>query len=285
LITGVSGTTLSITEIVPPASPIGIGGSVIQNIPGFTNAERQTLISASYQNILNGLTARIVTAAGTWNTVLTNQLTQLNLNIDVAAQTTIAKNAVQTAQTAYSTWLALANTGISGKYVDTSLTNLATAYNTRNSGITPRVTQITTALGVVTQDTKGNYSGNGLYVQRYKDINFLINTANGPIYRLTGVAAAKVIFEQKVANSADKLTTFTNIVKCSLFTQDSTGTTAIEVEQPTQFVATDVILVNGNDLPSIEATIVSIVGSIVTLDKTIQTDYGIASKASISKRV
>jgi hypothetical protein len=284
LITNVSGTVLTITEVIPPANTMAIGSSVVENIPGFTNGERNTLTSASYQRILTQLTSKIAANAALWNTSLSNQLTQLNLNIDSASQVNAAKASITPAQTAYSTWLALANTGVSGKYVDTSLNNLATAYNTRNSGISARVTQITTALGVVTQNTLGDYSGNGLFLQRYKCLNFLINGANGPLFQLLGIATAKLAFQQRVANIADKLTTFTNVVKCSLLTKNATGTNTIEVDKAYQFAPTDVILVNGTDLPSTEATIVTVVGSTVTLDKVIPVVYTKEAKASIIKR-
>lgn len=284
-ITNVSGTTLTITEIVAPQNTIVVlGSSVIENIAGFPNTERQNLTSVTYQNILNGLTSKIITAATSWDTTLSNQLTQLNLNIDNAAQVTTAKNSVNTARTAYSTWFGLSNTGVSGKFVNTSLDNLATAYNARNSFIPTRATQITTALGVVSQDSEGNYSGNGIYLQRFKCMNFIINTSNGPLYQANGLKSAKKTFEQKVANAADKLATYNNIVRYANFTADPVVST-VKMEGLSQFTIGETVLLTGNDLPSISCQLSNIVGSEATLSITIPKEYTKASKSAIIKAV
>jgi hypothetical protein len=285
LVTSASGTTIGISEIIAPASTIAINGTVVENIPGFTNTERQNLTSVSYQRILTELTNRIISSAGLWNTALGNQLAQLNINIDSATQVNTAKTNVSNAQTAYSTWSALSNTGVSGKFVDTSLNNLATAYNLRNSDIPTRVTQITTALGAVTQDSEGNYSGSGIYLQRFKCLNFLINTANGAQYQVFGLKSAKTNFEQKVANNADKLATFSNLVRYGAFLEDSKVTNSIKIDSVAQFSISDSLLLTGNDLPAIQATITGISGSTITLDKVIPKEYTKAAKAGVIKAI
>ena len=283
-ITGISGTTINITEIIPPAGTIAIGGSVVENIPGFSNAERNTLTSGSYQRILTQLTNRIKSTAALWDTALANQLAQLNINIDQAAQITAAKNSVNTARTGYSTWFALSDTGASGKFVDTSLNNLAAAYNPRNSGMAARVSEITTALGSVSQDAEGNFSGNGLYLQRFKCLGFLINTANGPITQANGLKAVKGNFEDKVKSGADKLATFSNLVRYAGVTKDPVDST-ITVDGASQFVTSETVVLTGNDLPAIECTITSISGNNIVLSATIPKAYNKASKAGIIKRV
>jgi hypothetical protein len=275
----------TIVEIIPPAHTITSGGSVASNIPGFSNAERTTLTSGSYQNILTQLTGKISISAGVWGTALNNQLTQLKINIDNPSQITTAKTNVQNAITAYSNWNALSNTGASGKYVNSSLDNLANAYNTRNSGFSSRISEITAALGSVSQDDKGNYSGNGQYLQRFKSLNFLINSANGPLYEKNAIANAKGTTEAKVANGVDKLATYANITRYMSFTSNSTGTSSISVDNATQFSNGDNIVITGSDLPSISATIVSISGTTVTLDKNIPKEYTKTAKAGIIKAV
>jgi hypothetical protein len=283
-ITNISGTTITITEIIPPASTIAIGGSVVENIPGFTNTERNTLVSATYQRILTQLTNRIKSTAALWNTALGNQLAQLNINIDAPAQITAAKNAVTTVQSAYSAWFALTDTGASGKFVDTSLNNLATAYNARNSVLSSRAAEITTALGSVSQDSEGVYSGTGNYLQRFKCLGFLINTANGPIYQANGLKAAKTNFEDKVKSNADKLVTFSNLVRYAGATKDPVGST-LTVDGASQFAPSDAVVLTANDLASIECTIVSISGSNIVLSATIPKEYTKATKVGIIKRV
>lgn len=284
-ITNVATTTLTITEIIAPANTINaISSSVVENIVGFTNAERNTLISSTYQRILTELTNRIITSAGVWNTALNNQLAQLNVNIDAEAQITAAKTNVNNAKTGYNTWLALSNTGVSGKFVDTSLNNLASAYNTKYSLLASRVSQITTALGSVSQDAKGNYSGVGLYLQRFKCLNFLINGSDGPLFAVEGLKKAKTTFEEKVSNVTDKLATFSNLVRYGAATADPT-TNTIVIDNASSFSVADKVKLTGNDLPTIDATISSISGSSVVLNITIPKQYTKSTKAGIIKSI
>lgn len=284
-ITNVVTTTLTITEIIAPANPIiAAGSSVIENIPGFTNTERNTLISATYQRILTQLTNKIITAATLWNTSLDNQLAQLNINIDAAAQIATAKTNVNNAKTGYNTWFALSNTGISGKFVNTSLDNLASAYNTKYSLLASRVSEITTALGSISQDAQGNYAGVGLYLQRFKCLNFLINGSDGPLFAIEGLKKAKTTFEQKVSNVTDKLATFSNLVRYGAATTDPT-TNTIVIDNVSSFSVADNVKLTGNDLPTIDATISSISGANVVLNIAIPKEYTKATKAGIIKTV
>ncbi len=283
-ITGTTSLTVNITEIIPPASTIAIGGSAIESIPGFTNGERQTLISATYQRILTQLTTRISSAASLYATALANQLAQLNINIDAPAQVTAAKNSIATAQTAYNTWNALPATGVGGKWTDTPLADFTSSYTSRNSGIATRASQITTALGSVSQNSEGVYSGSGNYLQRMKCLNFLINTANGPLQQIFGLKAATGQFQQKVANGADKLATFSNLVRYAGMTKDPVGNSA-EFEGANQFAPGDAVLLCANDLPGVECTVSSVSGTSIVLSIAIPPTYNKAAKGSIIKKV
>ena len=283
-ITGVSLLTIFITEIIPPASVIAIGGSVVENIPGFTNLERQNLTSTLYQRILTQLTTKISTAAALYIIPIVNQLAQLTINVDAPTQVTAAKASANAAKTAYNTWFALAATGVSGKWIDTSLNAFTASYISRKAGISSRVNQIVVALGSVSQDGEGNYSGDGNYHQRFKCLNFLINSANGPLYQINGFKAAKGTFEQKIINVADKLATFSNLVRYGGFIKDPTGN-SVEVDGASQFAAGNNVLLSGNNLPSIECTISSVSGKVIVLSITIPPTYSKAAKGSIIKKV
>jgi len=285
LLDSVTSQHLFISSVIPSQLGFSSVGATIRNtVVGFTNSERQTLISNLYQELLTNLTNRIKNAATLWDTALTNQLSQLNINIDQPSQIASAKTSVNAAKSAYSVWFALSDTGSSGKFVDTSLTNLATAYNNRISGFASRTNQITAALGSVSQDAEGVYSGTGNYLQRFKCLGFLINTANGPIYQANGLKAAKTNFEDKVKSTTDKLATFSNLVRYAGSTKDPVGNT-LEVEGVSQFAINDAVVLTANDKASIECTITSILGNIVTLSATIPKEYNKASKVGIIKKV
>lgn len=284
-VTDAVGTTITITEVIAPAVTIVTGGSVVEAIPGFNNTERQNLTSASYQRILTELTNRIKAAAALWKTALDNQYSQLSINIDNPAQIATAKTNVSNAQTAYNTWFALSDTGASGKFVDTSLDDFTAAYNAKNATIAGRISQIVTALGSVSQDSEGNYSGSGQFLQRFKCMNYLVNSANGAQFQLFSLQGAKKTFENKVANNTDKLATYSNLVRFSSFTADSTGSNSIAIDNVSQFSISDSILLTGNDLPSIGATITNISGSTVQLSINIPVEYNKAAKAGIIKAI
>ena len=283
-ITGISGVEISISEIIAPAVTIAIGGTVVENILGFTNSERNTLTSITYQRILTELTNRIKTTAALWNSMVLNQIAQLAIQIDNPTQTTSAKNSANSAKTAYDTWFALTDTGASGKFVDTSLNNLATSYNGRISISTTRVSQISTNLGSVSQDGEGNSSGSGVYLQRFKCLGYLINTANGPIYQANGLGAAKGNFEDKVKSSADKLATFSNLVRYGGATKDPVGN-SLDIDGVGQFVVSDSVFLTANDLAAISCSITAISGNTVTLSATIPKEYNKASKAGLIKQI
>lgn len=283
-ITASTSLTINIIEIIPPATTIASGGTAVENIIGFTNSERQTLTSATYQRILTQLTTMISSAAGLYAAAIANQIAQLTINIDAAAQVTAAKTAATNAQTAYNTWNGLAATGVGGKWTDTPLNNLATSYNARNAGFATRISQIATALGSVAQDGEGIYTGNGNYLQRFKTLNFLINTANGPLYQINGLKSAKGNFQDKVANTTDKLATFSNLVRYGGFTADPMGT-LIMIDGASSFAPGDSVLLCGTDLPSVECTVVSVSSASIVLNITVPPAYTKGSKSGIIKRV
>lgn len=282
-VTAASSLTISIVQIIPPANTIS-SGYITNNIPGFTNTQRQNLSAGTYQNILNGLTAKISAAAALYNTALNNQLTQLNLNVDAAAQISAAKSSVNAAKTTYDTWNALSATGVGGKWTDTALNDLAASYNLRNSSIAARVAQITAALGSVSQDAKGNYSGKGVYLQRFKCLNFLINSASGPLYQIMALGATKGDMQSKASNVVDKLATFSNIVKYAGFSKDPSGNT-FETSGASQFAAGDSVLLVAENQSSIECAVTSVSDKTIFLDKAIPSAYNKDAKAGIIKRI
>jgi hypothetical protein len=276
---------LTISSIIP--SQIGFtgqGSSIRNNVAGFTLSERQSLTSSTYQELLTNLSNEIISAVLLWETALNNQLAQLNINIDSANQISVAKSNINTAKSAIDLWQALSNTGISGKFTDTNLNNLTTAYSTRTSFISTRASQITTALGNVSQDSQGNYSGAGLYLQRYKCLNFLINTSNGPLYQIFGLNTAKTTFQAKVANASDKLATYSNLVRYGAFMADPSGN-SIKIDSASQFSNGDAVLLTGTDLPSIECNVSNVSGQTVTLNINIPKEYTKSAKSGIIKAI
>jgi hypothetical protein len=200
---------ISIIEIVAPGGVISVDGDVVSNFPGFSESQRESLTGSS---ILTGLASEINSGVNSWNNGLNSQLVQLKANIDSPTEITAAKNDADIAQASIASWNARPNTGSLNKYSDEGLDYLITVSGNRSSFIPTRVTQILTALGSVTQDPLGNYSGVGLYLLRFKSINLLINGADGTMHEVHGLTSVKGLFEAKVGNAMDKVSMFKNLL-------------------------------------------------------------------------
>jgi hypothetical protein len=207
------------------------------------------------------------------------------MNAADAAQVSAAKTAASNAKASCDAWLALSNTGSNGKFVDVKINPLESVFNGRSSYIPTRVSQIVVALGNITQNAAGEYSGVGHYLQRFKCMNYIINGANGPLYQIYTIGQAKNIADKKVANGVDKVATYSNVVRYSDFKEDSTGTNVIKVNQPQLFSMSDSVLITGENLSSFNATITNISGSSITLNKTVPTAYKKEAKAGIIKEL
>lgn len=290
LVTNAVTTTITITEIIPPTGTIAIGGSVVENIPAFTNTELNFLTSTLYQNILTNLTNFVITAVANWKTAVTNQLAQLNLNTDpnATAEITAAKTAANTALTAINVWQALPNTGTTGldsKFTANNLANLATAYGARNTFRPTRVNQITGALGSATQDGEGKIGGTGLYSQRFKSISLMINTVDGPWYLYFIKLKLIDTNKQTVQNEQGKQELFGTSVRSAAFTANGTGSNTVSVRSSSGFSIGNTVLVLANALDDIQATITGISGNNITLSKPIPNSFTLLLKATIVKAI
>jgi hypothetical protein len=287
-ITNVAGLTLTITEIIPPAGTIAIGGSVRQNIVGFTNTERNLLTSSLYQNVLTQLTSKISTRIGLWETSVLNQQSALNSNEDTDANITAAKTDATNTLTDIDTWQVLPNTGTLGtdsKYTDNNLLTITNRVTSRNSFRTTRVGQITSSLGAATQDAEGVISGTGFYSQRFKSISLLINLIDGPLSSFYGKDIIMAAAQQAQQNELGKQDIYNSRIKATKFKQNATGTTSISVVNSAGFAISNAILVIAENLPDIQATITAISGNNITLSVPVPADYVVGVKAAIVKEV
>jgi len=286
-VTGATGTMIDITEIIPPTGTIAIGENVIEGIPGFTNNERNTLVSSLYQNILTNLTNRITTRVALWNTALSNQLTQLSTNADSSPDIATAKTNIQTAQTAISTWNALPNTGTLGtdsKFTNNNLSDLATAYSARNSQRSTRVSQITSVIGTASQDAStGNISGTGIYTQRFKSISLMINSVDGPLFQYYSKLKLKNVNDQSNQNELGKLEIFSTTAKIFPLKSNAVGTNVVVLQNSAGLSVGNHVLVVANGLPDIEADVTNVAGNNVTLSKIVPATYTLVQKASLAK--
>jgi hypothetical protein len=278
------GTTLQVQEIVAPQNNIQKVNSLVkENIPGFSDLERQDLYSLKFQNILNTLIQRITASLVKWKVAVDGQNSSLIVNYDTSLSTTQAKTKISSLISMYTSWDAKPSSGVDGKWKNSNFLSLRDAINLRFTEIPARSSDITTALGSVSQDANGRYSGSGHYLQRFKCLNFLINGANGTLYERYNLEILKNTFESKVSNELDKFSTFRNAVAYSSIIEDHKGTTTVKVDSTNNLNLGDKVLICADNQTALSATITAISGLSISLDKEIPPLYTKSTSAGIIK--
>ncbi len=284
--------TLEVTELIPPNGSLTMTATVKENITAFTNAERNTLISTDYQNVLTNLTTKIKASVDMWKAALDPQLAQLNLNGDSRSpqvtEITNAKTDVNSAITVITTWKALPDTGTTltdSKFVNINITPLQNKVTSRTSGASTRNTQITTALGSVTQNPDGTYSGPGIYGLRYTQIDSRINLAGGPLTEFYEKDLAGAALGAIVATSNNKGATFDAELKVTKMTANGDGTMVIKVADATGFTSGNTVFVVGDSLTELTGTITGINGLNVSLSFSVPATYTVDTRARLYKQL
>lgn len=293
-VTAAVGPLLTVTEVVPPDGVLPMTTStVVENIVAFTNTERNTLISTDYQNVLTGITNSIIASVLLWETAINNQLTQLNANGDSrspqAGEITAAKADITNAKNIIDTWQALPNTGTllnDSKFVNVNITPLQAEVTARQSFSTTRNTQITTALGSITQNPgDGTYTGSGIYYLRFQQIDARINLAGGPLTEFYEKNISTEALAQIVTNANNRSTTFTAELRAEALSANATGTNVVKVADATGFAVSDTIFVMADGLTELTGTISAIAAPNITLSFTVPNTYTKDLKARIYKQL
>lgn len=293
LVTAAVGPLLTVTEVIAPDGILPMTTSTVkENITAFTNTERNTLVSTLYQNVLTELTNKIIASVLTWETAISNQLTQLNLNTDSrspqAAEITAAKADITNAKNIIDTWQALPNTGTLGtdsKFVNVNITPLQAEVIARTSFSTTRNTQITTALGSISQAGNGTFTGVGIYFERFNQINLRINLAGGPLTEFYEKSVADAALSQIVNTANTTSTTYNSELRTEPLSVNANGTTTITVASVTGFAVSNTVFVMADTLTELTGTITGISGLNITLSFVVPNTYTKELKARIYKQL
>lgn len=286
-------TTLTVTEIVAPNGTLPMTSSnVMENITAFTNTERNTLVSTLFQNVLTGLVAKVAPAVLLWETAIDNQLTQLNANVDSrspqAGEITASKADINNAKSIIDTWQALPDTGTlltDSKFVDSQLGALQSEVTARTSFSSTRNTQITTALGSVSQSGNGSFTGSGIYHERFKQIDLRINAAGGPLTEFYEKGVADAALSQISSTATNTQSTYQSELKCEGLSANATGVNSVSVASVAGFAVSDTVFVVSDTQPEITGTITGIVGLVISLSFTVSNLYLKGEKARIYKQL
>jgi hypothetical protein len=293
MITNVALMVLTVTELIPPGGILPATTSdVKENIPGFTNSERNTLTSGSYQTVLTGLANNAVASVLAWETAIDSQLTALNSNTDSrspqAGEITNAKNDITNAKGIIDAWQALPLTGSSGsdsKFTNNNLLTLTNEVTARGLFSTTRNAQIGTALGSITQNPDGTFTGVGLFHERFKQIDLRINLAGGPLTEYYEKGMADAALSQIAATATSTATSYNTELRTEKLTANGNGTNVVTVASVTGFANGNTVFVMADTLTELTGTISSINGLNITLSFTVPNTYTAELKARIYKQL
>ncbi len=286
---------LTVSSILPSVGGFtGAGANIDNTVVGFTNGERNTLTSGSYQELLTNLTNAIIALILEWEGKIDSQISIIPTNNeDRATQvaqlaTTLAD--VNNTKSIIDTWQALSNTGASGKFVDTGINPISAEITARQSFIPTRLTQITTALGGTSADalsqsgnTYSTNSANNPYFNRYKWLNIRINRATGSLRRYYAANDAKGAVDQmKNDNLAIKAEYAAYFITKPVIFND--GSDIVHVKDTTGYSNGNTLTVVSETQPEITRTIVQLMGTTqIKLNAPVPETYILADIARVFK--
>lgn len=271
------GTHVSIDSVVPTLTGIS-SGNLTGTAAAFTNSERETLTSGTYQEILTNITNLIFSLIGEWEGKIDTQITKLGLNNETRAtqvgQNSAALADVNNTKSIISAWHALPNTGVGAKYTSTGLAPISAEIAARQSFIPTRVTQIATALGNVAQ-TGNTFSGvvGSPYYERYKWLNIRINKATGSARRYfaadDGIGFLAILSDN---NTAVKNEYDAYFLTKAITAND--GSTILQIKDVIGLSVGDTVTAVSETQPEANRAIIEIMGTTqLRLDKPLSNSY------------
>lgn len=282
--------SMTIDSVVPTSSGLSGGSSVKNTVVAFTNTERQTLVSSTYQEILTNITNTISSLIGEWEGKLDSELSILTANNEdrspYTTQNASEISAINATKLIIDTWQALPNTGVTGKYTSASIAPISAEITSRQSVIASRLAQIGTALGNVSQ-SGSTYNGvvGSPYYERYKWLNTRINKASGSARRFfaadDGVAFLGTLASDNTSVKGEYDSVF--LTKAITFLD---GSNITQVSNVTSLSVGDVVTVVSETQPEIQRAVMSIMGTTqIKLDLPIPNTYTVADKARLFKQL
>jgi hypothetical protein len=265
------------------------GATVANFHVGFSLAQRDAGTGANAGDVAYqaALKVPIDTAIADWKTRLNAEKTELLANDATgteATEITNAKNLVNGHITTITTWQSFPAIGVGTGRFGTNLPPLEVSLANRPAQITSRITEITTALGSVSQLPDGTYSGSGNYFKLFDNLNLRLNIAGGSLRSYYDADLGVQALAQIVVNLQNQKIRDEATFNVKSFTADADGTNVIKVNTITGLIVTDAVKIMSNSQAVLSAVITGIAGLNVTLDITIPNTYTVADLARLSKQ-
>lgn len=244
--------------------------TIYQSVAAFTPTERQTLVSATFQEYLTNLTNAISSSVTSWQSYLNNQYNALNVNTDnrttPKSNNLLAKSAAAAALIIVNSWLSLSNTGVNGRFIALNLAPISALMVTRTSSFATRISQITTALGVdnscLTQsgETYASSDPTSPYYKRQSWLDKRINRVYGSLSRYYASLNAGQSATTLQTNNTDLMNEYSSyFVTKAMVAND--GSNILQLSDNTNLSISDTVHIVSETLPTINATILAKYGT------------------------
>lgn len=295
-ITDVSGTPMTgaqliaYTIITGTEAGLGIGARVRNFHPGFTNAEREGTSTPYAPAVMAYWKSLVDPQVTAWKGYVTPQETALLANDATGTEATEISAELANIQDALADINAfetapLTGAGV-GKYGDTILNPISTDLTERTSEIPTRATQITTALGSVTQNpADGSFVKTGNHGEVFFWVDRRINFATGSLTALKRNASDIAFYDQQVTGSQDLLASYQATFLVKKVTVNGTGNEFLTLENVSGLAVSNQVKVMDNDSAVLDRTIVDIQGNVVEFDTAIGVSLLVSKSARVAKRL
>lgn len=280
---------LELDVVVPPAGVLGIGATVRNFSPGFTNVERESGITTYAPEVMAYFEAQLLSTVGIWETTLDGQMTALNLLDAGGAENTqrdAEKTSITNAKTAIDTWQSAPATGVgTGRYGDTALAPVEAQVTARTSAAPARITEIGTALGSVSQTPDGEFSGTGHYFSLFKWVDIRASKAGGTLFAYYNFDLILKYIDAKIATAIGQKAEYDAKMSVKKLTEDSDGTAFVKVDDATGLGVSDAIqIVHDDPTPAVfSATILSIASLVIELSANVPAGFLVDKRARLIK--
>lgn len=261
---------LELNVLTNPAVVLGLGARIRNFHAGFSNTEREHTVIPYAPEVRDYWETLVDPEVTTWETTLTSQLTALNAMDPGGAENTqrdSEKTKVNAAKSAIDTWQAAPGTGAGvGRYGDTVLNPLQAKVADRTSEVPTRVTEITTALGSVTQNPDGTFAGAGHYLSLFKWVDIRASKAGGSLFAFYGFDLIFKFLDQKILTATNQKAEYDAKILVKKLTEDADGTPFVKLTDVTGLAISDSVKVlDDTATPILSTTIVGFGGNTVQL--------------------
>jgi hypothetical protein len=177
------------------------------------------------------------------------------------------------------------NSLVDTKLKPTMLNALKVAVQTRQAFITTRLSQLSDNLGSITQDFSSGeiLSTSGLYGERFRLIELRLNSMNGSLNLVTGLAKAIAAQGQINLSNTNAGLAYASVISVSSISSKTNGTKYVSVKDASIFSIKDVVYISAKNKPEVQTSIVNIVGNRLELAKPISQGYSLDNLGRVYK--